>query len=130
MKPLGDKKKKKKSREISFVSWVYFLENLNFHFENFISRRAEIRELYSMLCGKESQKRGDILDWLFGQPSIYTHSWFTLLFCRYWHKIVEQLYSNKMQFQKGRQESKSNQCLYKVQSQISASPQQKAIFSS
>jgi len=36
---------------------------LNFHFAKFISKRAEIRELYSVLCGKENQKRGDILDW-------------------------------------------------------------------
>ena len=45
------------------------------------------REPYSVLCGylneKEIQKRG----------SMYTYSWFILLYSKNWHSTVKQLYS-------------------------------------
>lgn len=51
-----------KKQRNSFFSWVYFLENLNFHFEKFISKRAEIGN--STQCSVARKvKRGDRLDW-------------------------------------------------------------------
>ena len=47
------------------------------------------RELYSVLCSDLCGKR--IREWIY----VYVYNWFTLLYSRTWHSIINQLYANK-----------------------------------